>query len=171
MLCNDLAFVADIAGGYTPRVADTRVVPQWLENLRLIVGTQRGDPSRVADKLGMKLSQLQKILSGENPKPQVDTLERIARACDKELEDIFARPEVKAGHDKGIGGTGNSAGVGLDPIMAGIIEAAQRLVDAEDSAPDSIEGDVLKAHAILTRAVQRIGRSHANRRAASGDDS
>lgn len=143
MLCNDLAGSSAANSGYTPRVADMRAVPQWLKNLREMVGTKRGDASQVARDAQMKLQQLQRILSGDNLKPQVNTLAKIALACGRELEDIFTRPE-SAGHE-------TQARVERDSLL----DVALARLDAETPAEDSWRGDILKAVAALNRALRR----------------
>jgi hypothetical protein len=119
MLCRDLAIAAYEWRGDTPRVADTREWPFWLANLRGMVGEKRGDRSRVAKSAKMPLQQLQAILDGNNLKPQVDTLERIALACNRELSDVFARPENGAGHARG--DSGESSGTRVEDHLAAII--------------------------------------------------
>lgn len=133
--------------GYTPRVVDTREAPQWLLNLREIVGTKRGDQSEVAGKAKMKLSQLQRILAGENLRPQVDTLERIAATRGKTIEDVFARPGA-SGHEH-IGGNGSGAG------LADSLRRALHQYEATGQFPNDWRGDIMLAIFTLTRALQR----------------
>ena len=132
MYCSDLAIAAYEWRGDTPRVSDTREVPLWLENLRQIVGTKRGDITRVADAAGMKLSQLQMILRGDNLKPQVNTLERIAQACGKDLVDLFSRPEEGTGHARNNSGEGSEALI--EDHLAALISHFGKLQDRKARA-------------------------------------
>lgn len=100
-------------------MADTRAEPQWLSNLRAMVGDRRGDKTRVAKAAKMPLQQLQAILDGNNLKPQVDTLERIAVACGRELEDVFTRPGKGTGHASG--DSGDSGQARIEDHLAAII--------------------------------------------------
>lgn len=91
----------------------------------------------------MTAPQLKKIATGANPRPQIDTLERIANAMGLTLAQLVAeaRPE--------------------EPIRDAVeshplLEALLRQLDAaEPVAEDSWRGDVLQAIAVLTRALRR----------------
>jgi len=74
------------------------------------------------------------------------------------------RPERETGHTEICGGVGGGTGMVVDPVNEEVRTRMLALIDREHSAPDTLEGDVLKAHAILTRAVQRLGRAHAAHR-------
>ena len=126
----------------------------------------------LAEKAGVSKGQVSRWERGEDANPGLVSIQQLATALDVVIADFFPRPEKDTGHGTAeIGdGVSNGTGLGVDPVLAGVLAAARELVDREDSAPDTIEGDILKAHAILTRAVHRIGRAHANRRAAGGND-
>lgn len=143
---------------YSRDVTLAECVTLWLEK----TGKKQ---KAVANKAKLLPSKVSEIASGKNPDPQWSTVERLARGFELPLHVFLAgpRPERASGHVQSV--------ADLDPVLAGIIAAAQSIVDAEDSAPDTLEGDVLKAHAVLTRAVQRLGRAHADRHATRGNDS
>ncbi|HEX2594738.1 MAG TPA: helix-turn-helix domain-containing protein [Rhizomicrobium sp.] len=121
-------------------MADTNDDPIWLVNLRRLVGKEHGRRTEVAKSAGMKLGQLQKILSGGNLKPQVNTLARLAVACGAELEDLFTRPEGESGHDREIG-QGSSL---LD-----------RVISEANAQEGTWRADVADAVAALARALSR----------------
>jgi transcriptional regulator with XRE-family HTH domain len=114
---------------------------------------------------GPRVGRLEK--GSENP--TVETLDKLASALGIDVHALTVPRPEDPGHAGEVGG--DAIGVGVDPVIEGVREQMLALLDREDSAPDSIEGDVLKAHAILTRAVQRLGRQAAARRAAGGDES
>lgn len=148
MLCKDLARPHGHHGGYTRAVADMNDAPVWLINLREIVGSKRGDVTRVARAVPMKLSQLQRILSGDNLKPQINTLERIVQACDRSIEDLFSRPEGASGHGRREEGGGNP-----------VLEERLAALDGKFPAEDSWRGDVQKAQSALIDVAAALARA------------
>lgn len=136
---------------YTPPSVDmSQDPPLWLVNLRALVGDARGRKTSVAKRAGMKRQQLANILSGSNDNPEIYTLARIAAACDRSLEDLFARPD---GGGR-VGRTGESAIGQEEPLAAHLRRAAER-IDVEFPAEDSVQGDIYKALAALNRALRR----------------
>jgi transcriptional regulator with XRE-family HTH domain len=122
-----------------------------------------------ADVDASKLSKL------ENDKPvnlTLKTIERLAAALRVAPLELFVqpRPEEMPDHVGGIGGVGSEAGSSINPLAAEFYTKFLEAVDRDDPAPDTLEGDVLKAHAALTRAVRRIAGARAHPRASGEPD-
>jgi len=112
-------------------------------------------------------SRISKIETDENPNPEIQTLAVIAGALEVELFALFhTRPEESPGHAYDSGGP---SGTG-DPNWEQLLTRARAIVGGDFPEADSLEGDVLQAHAVLDRAVRRLGRAYANRRAAGDDE-
>jgi len=96
----------------------------------------------------MDRSRLSNIETGTNENPELTTLRSIATALQVDIAELFIepRPEQKPGH-------GQPAEAAVEPhsILAALLEAA----DVEMPAEDSWRGDVLKAVAVLNRALRR----------------
>lgn len=146
----------------------TAAMDAWRQVLVEAWERQRLTLDELADRTGLNRGTIHRILDGTTKDPGLTTVAKMAVALGPAVAQrvasiVFPRPEESGDADVG-GGTSSGAGVGADPVIQSIWTAFQEVVDRDDSAPDSLEGDVLKAAAILDRAVQRIGRASAARR-------
>lgn len=152
--------------------AYTAAVEPWRQALVDAWEEQRQTLDELAEKTLLNRGTIHRILDNKTEDPGFNTVFRLAHAFGAEVAERIAasmvttRPE-ESGHARQLGG---DTSAGLDSLVARTLDAYRALADREDSAADSLEGDVLKAAAILNRAVQRIGRAEAPRRAAGEDE-
>jgi transcriptional regulator with XRE-family HTH domain len=110
---------------------------------RLLEWRQRRKLSQqvLGEKIGADGPRIHRLEKGaENP--TLDTLDRLAAALDIDTSQLLApRPVEDSGRDR----------TQVDPLLA---DAVARL-DRDTPAEDTWRGDVLKAIAVLTRALRR----------------
>lgn len=149
----DFFGLIDSLGGYTLPVL-------FGDRLRELRSRAELTQEELATKAQVSPGQVSRWERGEDANPGLLSLQQLATALAVEIADFFPRPDAGAGHDHTIGGGGESGGVGMgsDSDLGRILERFRVIADRDDPAADSLEGDVLKAAAILNRAVQRIGR-------------
>lgn len=142
--------------GYTPGVS------RWSDRIKEIRVARKLTQEQLADLIiekggAMDRYRLSKLESGENENPELATLELIAAALAIDVGELFARPrseeETERDHERPNEGS---------PVLEQLLGA----IDTETPADDSWKGDVLKAIAVLNRALRRpadksgIGQSH-----------
>ena len=75
----------------------------WLDNLKAI-RKEKGDPSfrKIAEACGNNPPErtIARIFKGETESPYVNTIDRIAKALDSTLEDVFADTKVVVSNEK-----------------------------------------------------------------------
>lgn len=150
-----LAVSQDTRNGYTPRVS------RWGDRIREIREAKGITQARLAELVvehggAMDRSRVSNIETGENDNPELDTLCVIAVALSVDIGELFTapRPEQDAGHATGRLGVGGES--------PGFFEGLRTLLDRETPAPDTVEGDILKAAAALDRALRRLATARAS---------
>jgi len=124
------------AGRYTARVAETalgRRIRQLRGNRTL---------KEINSKARIGISKLSKLERGEERNPRYHTLERVARGLEVPLASLFEDPRPEGAERAQSEGS---------PILSALLAR----LDSEAPAEDSIQGDILKALAALTRALRR----------------
>jgi transcriptional regulator with XRE-family HTH domain len=126
---------------YSGGVTLTECVNSWFE----ATGIKQ---NVVADRAGMAPTKISEIVNGKNPDPQWSTVEKIARGFGVSLAEFLAGPRPKE--------SGRVERPEGDPLFAALAQGLTEL-DANTPAEDSWRGDILKAIAVLNRALRRGG--------------
>jgi transcriptional regulator with XRE-family HTH domain len=127
-------------------------------NLRDWRQKRRLTQEQLGEKVGADGPRVGRLEKGtENP--TLESIDRLAAALDVDVSVLHApRPEEQSERAGELGGSARGGTwMGVDPVYRAIIEQ----LDAETPAPDTIEGDILKASAALDRALRRLAAARA----------
>lgn len=121
---------------YSRGVTITECVNLWLESTGI-------KQTVVAERAGMTAPKISEIVTGKNPDPQWSTVEKLARGFEVTPAAFIAGPrpkvEIRASRFE------------VDPRLAALVAR----LDQDTPAEDTWRGDVLKAIAVLNRALRR----------------